>query len=152
MYKQKCESHNLKLHQPLVYSYSRYSYIWVNSVQITILNFLVELSLTPAETMPMTVKTNGHHILLLYGTYSKCFTYKTTQEWKGLHQCSTQFKNVFFDFLHIIFFVYCKKQMHCHKNYCYTETEQQDKPKESCTFCLHFVSLIMSHFWETIAS
>ena len=48
--------------------------------------------LTPAETMPtMAVNRKGHKMALLYGTYSKCFSDKTTQEWKGLHQWSTQF-------------------------------------------------------------
>jgi len=61
----------------------------VNGVQIKTLNFLAELSLTPAETMPMAVNRKGHQMALLYGTYSKHFTDKTIQGWKGLHQWST---------------------------------------------------------------
>lgn len=82
----------------------------MNGVQIKILNFLAELSLTPSETMPMAVNRKGRQMALFYGTYSKCFTDKTTQGWKGLDQWSTQFKNVFFAFLHIIFFICCKKK------------------------------------------
>ena len=60
---------------------------------------MAKLSLTPAEKMPMAVNRKGYQVALLYGTYSKRFADETIQGWKGLHQWSTQFKNVFFAYL-----------------------------------------------------